>query len=55
MKNETETTSQWTILRQIFENENGTFDWDDMRVAIVGLVYLKILKLDPHYFDNEEE
>ena len=41
MKIEQQINNQWRVLHKIFNNEKETFDWDDMRLAIEGLLNLK--------------
>lgn len=52
MKSETEINTQWKIIHDIYTNKNKTFDWDDMKLGIEGLIYLKILQVNPHFFDD---
>lgn len=47
MKPLTEYNNQWRIIHKIYNNNNGTFDWDDMKSAIKALMKMK-LKIDTH-------
>lgn len=53
MKLEQEIKNQYRIIRKIYDNSNGTFDWEDLKSAIEALVDMERLKTDPHYFDRE--
>ena len=52
MKSETEINTQWKIIHDVYDNKNAIFDWDDMKLAIDGLVDLKIIQVNPYYFDK---
>ena len=53
MKKEQEINNQWRVLHKIYNNQNGIFDWEDMKQAIDALICMEILKIDPYYFDEK--
>lgn len=42
MKPQTEINNQWRILHKIYNNENETFDWEDMKSEIKTLIEMKL-------------
>jgi len=52
MKLNTEISNQWKIIKKIYDNGSGTFDWGDMKEAIEGLIDLERIKIKPDYFES---
>ena len=60
MKKEQEVNNQYRVIRRIYNNQNGTFKWDDLKSAIDELIKMKmdmefhvpILNIHPE-FDEE--
>ena len=46
MKIQQEINNQYRIIRKIYDNKNGTFDWEDIKQAIEKLVEQEKLKLE---------
>ena len=42
MKKEQEINNQYRIIRKIYNDDNKTFDWSDLRIAIDELIKMKM-------------